>query len=67
MFDTKITYCVNVEFEDNTSDTETFSKLEKAKDYVAAFDNLIWYKIERNETAGGMIVSQDTVEEWEKP
>lgn len=64
---TKTTYCVNVEFEDHTSDTEIFSELGEAKDYLAEFDNLIWFKIERDETAGGMIVSRDTVEEWEKP
>lgn len=66
MDETKVVYIVDVEFSDNSSDKETFSNLEDAKSYLDGFDNLFWYQIERVETFGGMIVTTETIEEYEK-
>ena len=66
MVETKVDYIVDVEFSDNSSDKETFSNLEDAKSYLDGFDNLFWYQIERVETFGGMIVTTETIEEYEK-
>ena len=66
MVETKVVYVVDVEFSDNSSDKETFSNLEDAKSYLDGFDNLFWYQIERVETFGGMIVTTETIEEYEK-
>ena len=66
MDETKVVYIVDVEFSDNSSDKETFSNLEYAKSYLDGFDKLFWYQIERVETFGGMIVTTETIEEYEK-
>ena len=66
MDETKVVYIVDVEFTDSSSDKETFSNLEDAKSYLDGFDNLFWYQIERVETFGGMIVTTETIEEYEK-
>ena len=66
MVETKVIYNVDVEFTDSSSDKETFSNLEDAKSYLDGFDNLFWYQIERVETFGGMIVTTETIEEYEK-
>ena len=66
MVETKVVYNVDVEFTDSSSDKETFSNLEDAKSYLDGFDNLFWYQIERVETFGGMIVTTETIEEYEK-
>ena len=66
MVETKVVYVVDVEFSDNSSDKENFSNLVDVKRYLDSFDNLIWYKIEQVETFGGMIVTSETIEEYEK-
>ena len=66
MVETKVIYNVDVDFTDSSSDKETFSNLEDAKSYLDGFDNLFWYQIERVETFGGMIVTTETIEEYEK-
>lgn len=66
MVETKVVYNVDVEFTDSSSDKETFTNLEDAKNYLDGFDNLCWYQIERVETFGGMIVTTETIEEYEK-
>ena len=66
MVETKVVYNVDVEFTDSSSDKETFTNLEDAKSYLDGFDNLFWYQIERVETFGGMIVTTETIEEYEK-
>ena len=66
MVETKVVYNVDVEFTDSSSDKETFTNLEDAKNYLDGFDNLFWYQIERVETFGGMIVTTETIEEYEK-
>ena len=66
MYETKVVYIVDVEFSDNSYDKEPFSKIKKKKSYLDGFDNLFWYQIERVETFGGMIVTTETIEEYEK-
>lgn len=66
MDETKIFYVVDVEFTDNSSDKENFSSLDDAKSYLDSFDNLFWYRIEQVETFGGMIVTSETIEEYQQ-
>lgn len=40
MVETKVVYNVDVEFTDSSSDKETFTNLEEAKNYLDGFDNL---------------------------
>jgi len=66
MVATKVNYVVDVEFSDDSSDTNTFSNLEDAKRYLEDLDDLLWYQIEEVETSGGMIVTSKIIEEYEK-
>ena len=66
-----VTFVLDIEYANGECDTNTFTNMENAVDcmdecfYDADKSNpIVWYKITKSVTSGGMIVNQEVMEEW---
>ena len=70
-----ITFTVEVDYENGDYDADVFTNEENAREYLDDCieyskdekNPVIFYRITRSETSGGMIVDSTTITEWNDP
>lgn len=75
MYGYSITFTVEVDYENGDYDADVFTNEENAREYLDECieyskdekNPVIFYRITRDETSGGMIVDSTKITEWNDP